>query len=58
MRARADDLAVLEHQDLVGLVETRWATMTTAASRVTGCNARRNLASVVRSRAEKESSNK
>src|SRR4029079_3707965 len=40
------------------IVETRWATIRTVASRVTGRRAARSRASVARSRAEKESSNR
>ena len=40
------------------IVETRWATISTVASRVTGRRAARSRASVARSRAEKESSNR
>ena len=41
--AEPDDLAVLEHEDLVGveIVDTRWATITTAASRGVAARARR-----------------
>ena len=42
----------------VAMVDTRWATMITAASEVWGFSAARRRASVVRSRAENESSNK
>src|SRR4051794_16386102 len=41
----------------VEIVDTRWATMTTAAFRVWGTRAARSRASVVRSSAENESSN-
>ncbi len=40
------------------MVETRWATITTAASAVTGRSAARSRASVARSSAENESSNR
>ena len=40
------------------IVDTRWATISTVASRVTGRSAARSRASVARSRAEKESSNR
>ncbi|OLT17877.1 hypothetical protein BJF80_00710 [Serinicoccus sp. CUA-874] len=58
MCAHADDPTLVEHDDLVAsmIVETRWATTTTVASRVHGRSACRNLASVATSRAEKESS--
>ena len=38
------------------IVETRWATITTVASRVVGFSAARSRASVARSSAENESS--
>ena len=40
------------------MLDTRWATMITVASAVTGCSAARSRASVARSSAENESSNR
>ena len=60
MRAAADDAAVLQHDDLVGVDDGRdpLGTTITVASRVTGLRAARSRASVARSSAENESSNR
>ena len=60
MGAAADHHAVLEHQDLVGVGDRGdpLGDESTVAPRVTGRSAARSRASVARSSAENESSNR